>query len=104
MSRARTNTVRAPARRRRRDRSMSPSKIWVNLRAGSPRELSRRKPHEFRQLMAREGELPFYIDAGVPLAEARRFVETYSPLEMCDEMRHAMRAHHRQGGIELSFS
>src|SRR4051812_25389343 len=104
MSRAPTSTVRALARRRRRDRSMSRSRIWVNLRAGSPLEFSRRNPHEFRQLMAREGELPFYIGAGVAPGEAGRFVETYAPIEICDEMRHAVRAHDRQGRIELSFS
>src|SRR5947209_5167811 len=103
MSRARTSTVRARARRRHRCRSMSRSRIWATLRAGLQRELIRRDPRELRQLMAREGELTFYIGAGVALAEARRFFETYGSVEMRDQMWHAVRAHDRQGGIELAL-
>jgi hypothetical protein len=66
--------------------------------------LIRRKPQEFRQLMAREGELAFDVGAGVALAEARRFLQRDAALEIRDEMRHAMRAHDRQRGIELALA
>ena len=60
-----------------------------------------RKPAE---LVARPGELPLGVVAGVELRALRRLLELHSAFEMGDEMRNAMRAHDRQRRIEPPFS
>src|SRR5437764_13636958 len=54
--------------------------------------------------MPREGELAFDVSARIALAEARGFFKAQAALQMRDEMRHAMRVHDRERGIELAFA
>src|SRR3954447_14972910 len=102
MSRARMSTAPAWGKPLQRCRSTSPSRNWASLRAGSRRKLIRRNPQKLRQLVTREGELPFDVSARVALAETRGFSKRQSAIQMRDEMRHGMRTHDRQRGIKLA--
>ena len=72
------------------------------LRAGLDRRL-RRDPFEALQLMARPGELALGVVAGIEFCALGGFGEREFSFQMGDEMRHAVRAHDRQRGVEATL-
>ena len=75
-------------------RTLAQTSIGAGLRVLRGCPLKRSK------LMPGEGQLPLGVAGRVQFRQTRRLSQGYAAVEMRDEMRDAMRAHHRKGGIE----